>query len=79
MKAYSPAQKISAIISLTKVNGIKIWYMYQVNCMECTHYTTCKNMLIAEAEERGLEINHNLRAPTDLALDIFSNYFEELE
>lgn len=79
MKAYSPAQKVQAIISLTKANGIKIWYMYKVNCMECTHYTTCKNMLISEAKERGIQINDNLVVPTDLALDIFSKYFEELE
>ena len=79
MKAYSPAQKISAIISLTKVNGIKIWYMYKVNCMECTHYSTCKNMLISEAKERGIPIKEHIKAPTALALDIFSNYFEELK
>ncbi len=73
MDAYSPAYRLPVIVSLSKTNGIKIWYLYEGNCRECHLESSCRRTLEDEAEERGVSLTavDKLRTPTQLASMIF--------
>lgn len=79
MKAHSPAHKIPVIVSLSKANGLKIWYLYKGNCSTCNLESSCRSTLEAEAEERGvkLTVSDQLKPPTQLALDLFRGYNDD--
>ena len=67
MKAYSPAYKIPVIVSFSKINGLKVWYLYEGNCEECNRNIECKELLKREAEERGYPIVDDPISPSKLA------------
>jgi predicted DNA-binding protein YlxM (UPF0122 family) len=79
MEAYSPAHQLPVIVSLSKVNGLKIWYLYEGNCQDCKHEKLCRVTLEDEAAERGIEISTSdkLLTPSKLAIKIFNRYMEE--
>ena len=79
MTAYSPAHRLPVIVSFSKVNGVKIWYLYEGNCVGCNQNRLCKVTLEDEAEERGIELTSGaaLLTPSQLAQMIFSRYMEE--
>lgn len=76
MEAYSPAYQIPVIVSLSRANGLKVWHLYEGDCARCGLERTCRNALLAEADERSIEISGDDRKmpPTYLALKIFSQY-----
>lgn len=76
MEAYSPAHQIPVLVSLSNVNGLKIWYLYEGNCSRCSRVKTCRTMFEAEAMERGVALTKDDRSlpPTQLAVKIFSRY-----
>lgn len=76
MEAYSPAYRVPVIVSLSNVNGVRIWYLYEGNCGSCNRVRFCRKMLEDEADERGMELTRDERRlqPTKLALNIFSIY-----
>jgi predicted transcriptional regulator len=79
MNAHSPAYDISVIVSLSKANGLKIWYLYEGNCKSCHLQTTCHTILELEARERGIQLSatDQLMQPTQLALEIFGRYNDD--
>ncbi len=79
MEAFSPAYRIPVTVSLTRANGLRLWYLYEGNCAECGYVKSCRKLLEAEAEERGIKLTGENRKlpPTRLALKIFSRYLEE--
>ena len=79
MKAHSPAHNIPVIVSLSKVNGLKLWYLYEGNCRKCNLELSCRRVLEAEAKERGvsLKASDQLKPPTQLALDLFGMYNDD--
>jgi len=76
MEAYSPAHDLPVLVSLSNCNGLKVWYLYEGNCGSCNLESSCRSVLEAEAEERGVELNalHQLMAPTQLAIEILGRY-----
>jgi len=78
MEAYSPAYRIPVVVSLSRANGLKVWHLYEGDCANCGYERSCRRMLLAEAEERGVELTGGDRKipPTHLALKIFSRYLE---
>jgi hypothetical protein len=78
MEAFSPAYRVPVIVSLTRANGLRIWYLYEGKCSQCGHSRVCRRLLEAEAEERGIRLTKEDRKlpPTRLALKIFSRYLE---
>jgi hypothetical protein len=78
MEAYSPAYRIPVVVSLSRANGLKVWHLYEGDCASCAYERSCRRMLLAEAEERGVELTGGDRKipPTHLALKIFSRYLE---
>jgi hypothetical protein len=76
MLAYSPAYDIPVIVSLSKSNGLKVWYLYEGNCETCKLNSSCRNILEAEAVERDVKLQaiDQLTSPTQLANKIFGRY-----
>ncbi len=79
MEAHSPAHNIPVIISLSKVNGLKVWYLYEGNCGKCNLESSCRSILEAEAKERGIQVTaiDQLKPPTQLAIDLFGRYSDD--
>lgn len=79
MEAHSPAHDIPVLVSLSNRNGLKVWYLYEGNCGTCNLESSCRSVLEAEAEERGIELNalHKLKAPTQLAIEILGRYQDD--
>ncbi len=79
MEAHSPAHDIPVLVSLSRRNGLKVWYLYEGNCSTCNLESSCRSVLEAEAEERGIELNaiHKLKPPTQLAIEIFGRYQDD--
>jgi len=79
MIAYSPAYSIPVIVSLSKTNGLKIWYLYEGNCDSCHLETSCRSILEAEAKERGIQLRStdSWISPTKLADEIFGRYQDD--
>jgi DNA-binding XRE family transcriptional regulator len=76
MLAHSPAYDIPVIVSLSKANGLKLWYLYERNCGTCHLESTCHKILKEEAKERGIFLDpaDQIIPPTKLALRIFGRY-----
>jgi hypothetical protein len=76
MIAHSPAYGIPVIVSISKVNGLKVWYLYEGNCDKCHLESSCRSLLEAEALERGIRLNSIDKwiKPTQLANEIFGEY-----
>ena len=79
MEAYSPAYQIPVIVSLSRANGLKVWHLYEGDCSRCGYERSCRQMLFAEAGERGIVFTgeDQRMPPTHLSLKIFSRYIGE--
>jgi len=73
MEAHSPAYKVPVVVSFSKANGVKVWYLYEGKCGECHLESSCRATLENEARERGIDLTaaDKLRPPSRLATKIF--------
>ncbi|MBN2336436.1 hypothetical protein JXL21_12835 [Candidatus Bathyarchaeota archaeon] len=78
MTAYSPAHRLPVVVSFSRINGVKVWYLYEGNCAGCNQNRLCRVILEDEAEERGIELSSadRLLTPSQLAHKIFGRYAE---
>ncbi len=78
MEAYSPVHKTPVFVSVSKVNGLMLWYQHEGECGSCSEEKGCRKYLEDEASERGIELTSGERAlpPTKLAIKIFGRYLE---
>ena len=76
MLAHSPAHDIPVVVSLSNSNGLKVWYLYEGNCKSCHLESSCREILEAEAKERGIKLHaaDQWIPPTKLAHEIFGRY-----
>jgi hypothetical protein len=76
MEAYSPIHKMQVLVSMSRSNGLRVWYMHEGHCDSCNEEKRCRKFLEAEATERGIELNKKdwSLPPTLLVLKIFSKY-----
>jgi hypothetical protein len=76
MEAYSPVHRVPVLVSLSRVNGLKVWYMHEGECGSCNHEKGCRSYLEKEAAERGIELSQvDWRLPpTQLTLKVFQRY-----
>lgn len=78
LTAYSSAYNVPVVVSLSKANGLNVWYLYERDCSECNQRLKCRELLLNEAKERGIKLDEgDSIPPTMLALEIFSKYLEE--
>ena len=76
---HSPAFKTTAIITFSARNGIQVWYKAEEHCESCDQLERCREILLAEAEERGVQLpeNKDWMLPSELAEVLFSNIMGE--
>jgi hypothetical protein len=76
MGAYSPAHKLQVFVSLSRANGLRVWYMHEGECGSCQREKSCRVFLEREATERGIELSSEDwgKPPTELALMVFERY-----
>jgi hypothetical protein len=71
---YSPATRNRVIVTFSPRNGVQTWHYQQPNCAQCKWVARCKDRLVAEAEERGVQLSQEDLGlpPSELAHRIFS-------
>jgi hypothetical protein len=76
MEAYSPVHKLPVFVSLSRANGLRVWYIHEGECGACQHEKGCRSFLEKEAAERGIDLHEEDvdQPPTQLALTIFGRY-----
>ena len=79
LAGYSPDFKTKALITFSAKNGVQVWYKHEGDCKNCDQLQVCKEMLIAEAKERNIELpeSANSMLPSKLAEILFSNIIGE--
>jgi len=53
---YSSHFKTQAFITFSAKNGVQVWYKHKGDCAKCSQLQTCREALLAEAEERNFLI-----------------------
>ncbi len=81
LEAYSPSHGVPAIVSLSKANGIQVWYQYEGKCAGCSRKQACLAMLRGEAAEREIPLGlEDLKlTPTQLGKKIFTTIRSGME
>jgi len=51
-------------VSLSKTNGLRVWYLYEGKCASCSLERSCRRMMVAEAEELGIGLSQSDREMT---------------
>jgi hypothetical protein len=76
MEAYSPVHRVPVFVSLSRVNGLRVWYMHEGECGSCQHENSCRDFLQKEAAERDIKLSREDlgEPPTQLALRVFGAY-----
>jgi transcriptional regulator len=76
MEAYSPIHKMQVLVSMSRSNGLRVWYMHEGHCGSCPEEIRCRKFLEAEASERGVELTKKdwELPPTLLALKVFAKH-----
>lgn len=76
---YSPEFKTTAMITFSARNGVQIWYRHEGDCENCDQLQVCRTMLLAEAEDRNIQLpeNPNSMLPSKLAEILFSKIIGE--
>jgi len=76
---YSPEFKTEAMLTFSARNGVQIWYRHEGDCENCDQLQVCRTMLLAEAEDRNIQLPENPDSllPSKLAEIIFSRAMGE--
>ena len=71
---YSPATRNRVIVTFSARNGVQTWHYEEPDCGSCQWEDRCRSRLLAEAEERGVQLSDEERRllPSKLAHLIFS-------
>jgi transcriptional regulator with XRE-family HTH domain len=69
----SPSLGLDVLITFSERNGIQIWYRGESDCAECEVRNNCKQKLLIEAEDRGIELPETAeeKEPSELADILF--------
>jgi hypothetical protein len=53
---YSPEFKTDVVVTFSAGNGIQIWYRQEGDCENCDRLQVCREMLLAEAKDRDIQL-----------------------
>jgi predicted transcriptional regulator len=64
---------LKAVISVTRRDGLQVWYEHVADCSHCTNYDACRAYLFRSAKERQIRLTKEQRslAPSKLAQHLF--------
>jgi len=76
---YSSTWKKDALVTFSVANGIQVWYKGEGDCSECSNLESCRQALIRESEERGIQLPRDKSRinPSHLADNLFKAIMEE--
>lgn len=72
---FSPAMRNRVIVTFSASNGVQTWHYDHPDCRQCKLVERCRRRLLAEAEEREVQLSFKERdlPPSKLAHAIFSS------
>lgn len=75
----SPSLGVDVLVTFSDRNGIQVWYRGEGGCSECSWRNSCREKLLVEAEERGIELPEGAEAmePSKLAEILFKKIVGE--
>jgi len=70
---YSPHFKTKALITFSVRNGVQVWYKHEGDCESCDQLQVCREVLMAEAKDRNIQLPENADSikPSKLAEILF--------
>jgi hypothetical protein len=70
---------MDVLVTFSDRNGILFWYRGEGGCSECNWLNSCKQKLLIEAEDRGIQLPENAEdlEPSTLAETLFNKIMEE--
>lgn len=73
LTGWSREFSVKAVISITKRDGMQVWYEHVADCARCTQYHACQAYLTRVARERDMRISRELKRmpPSKLAQHVF--------
>lgn len=74
LSGYSSHFKTKTFVTFTAKNGIQIWYKHEGHCQKCKRLQQCRDMLVAEANERNFLLTEDVNkiVPSKLVDALFS-------
>jgi hypothetical protein len=75
----SPSLGMDVLVTFSDRNGLLVWYKGEGGCSECSWLNSCKQKLLIEAEDRGIQLPENAEdlEPSTLAETLFNKIMEE--
>lgn len=75
----SPSLGVDILVTFSDRNGIQVWYRGEGRCSECSWLSSCREKLLVEAEERGIELPEGAEEmkPSELAEILFKKIVGE--
>lgn len=73
LTGWSREFAVKAVISITRRDGMQIWYEHVADCVHCNKYYACQAYLFRSAKERGLRLTKEEKklVPSKLAQRLF--------
>jgi len=73
LTGWSREFSVRAVISVTKRDGMQVWYEHVADCGHCTRYYACMAYLSRSAKERGIKLTREQKklTPSKLAQLLF--------
>jgi hypothetical protein len=73
LTGWSREFSLKTVISITRRDGMQVWYEHVADCAHCTKYATCHAYLLRNAKERGVKLTGEQKklAPSKLAQILF--------
>ena len=70
----SPEFRTEALVTFSARNGVQIWYRHEGDCKNCDQLQVCREMLLAEAKDRSVQLPGDVGSmlPSKLAETLFS-------
>jgi transcriptional regulator len=73
LSGWSREFSVKAVITVTRRDGMQIWYEHVANCAHCNNYYACQGYLFRSAKEQGIRLTKDQKrmAPSRLAQLLF--------
>lgn len=73
LTGWSREFAVKAVISVTRRDGMQVWYEHIADCAHCTKFHACQAYLFRSAKERGMRLTKDQKklAPSKLAQFLF--------
>ena len=73
LTGWSREFSVKAVISITRRDGMQVWYEHVADCAHCTQYHACQTYLFRITREHDIKISKEIKKlpPSKLAQHVF--------